>query len=114
VLGLAADVGLVGLASFVALVWVVIARLVRARRDPSTRGVTSAALVSVCLYLGCSAFLHLAYARYLWLYLALATAASGLGSSRATEEPRPTLLPATLSGPSGPPSGAPQAGLVSR
>lgn len=98
VLGLAADVGLLGLASFVALVGVVVAHLVRARREASLRSMATPALVSVSLYLACSAFLHLAYARYLWLCLALATSASSVVSEPAPGRPPAVLAPPTPSG----------------
>ncbi|GGM94606.1 hypothetical protein GCM10009721_21130 [Terrabacter tumescens] len=85
VLGLAADVGLLGLAAFALLVGVIVVGLVHARRHVQLRGVATAALVSLCLYLACSALLHLAYARYLWLYLALSTAVIGLARSTGEE-----------------------------
>ncbi|WP_185748881.1 O-antigen ligase family protein [Humibacillus xanthopallidus] len=87
VLGLAADIGLLGLGAFVILVTVVVVGLARARSHTRLRGVATAALVSVCFYLGCSAFLHLAYARYLWLYLALSTAIISLALGEDTTDP---------------------------
>lgn len=69
--GIAADLGTVGLLVFGGLVVVVLTGLRRARRT-ALRPEATAALTSVALYLGCSVFLHLAYARYLWLLVALA------------------------------------------
>lgn len=80
VLGVAADVGLVGLVGFTLLVGVVVVGLIRTRRSPRFRALATAALVSISLYLGCSAFLHLAYARYLWLYLALSASLISIAS----------------------------------
>lgn len=101
VLGVAADVGLLGLAAFAFLVTTVVIGLVRARRRDGLRGIATAALVSISFYLGCSAFLHLAYARYLWLYLALSTAVTELATRQRVpamplerHERLETLLPA--------------------
>jgi O-antigen ligase len=88
VLGLAADVGLLGLAAFSCLVIAVLVGLARARRHGPLRGLATAALVSICFYLACSAFLHLAYARYLWLYLALSASVISLTPRRHPEEPK--------------------------
>jgi putative inorganic carbon (hco3(-)) transporter len=107
VLGLAADIGLLGLGAFAILVTVVVVGLARARSHTRLRGVATAALVSVCFYLGCSAFLHLAYARYLWLYLALSTAIMSLDPGGETTDAKPRSVPrgaatGALTAPSGP------------
>ena len=95
VLGLAADVGLLGLAAFTCLVVAVLLGLARARRHTPMRGLATAALVSLCFYLACSAFLHLAYARYLWLYLALSASVISLTHRRPEEPTNPVQRPAT-------------------
>lgn len=109
VLGIAADVGLVGLAAFACLVAAVVAGLVRVRRHPGLRGVATAALVSISFYLGCSAFLHLAYARYLWLYLALSTTVIGLATGQSAAEGWATGQERSVGYTAGRPPGAPSA-----
>lgn len=71
-LGLAADVGTLGLLAFVAVVVTVVVGLWRVRDDEVYGPHATASLASVLLIMVASMFLHLAYMRYLWLHLALA------------------------------------------
>lgn len=87
ILGLAADVGLVGLIGFLFLVGIIVVGLVRARRVRQFRALATTALASVAVYMACSAFLHLAYARYLWLYLAMSASVISLAASARSAPP---------------------------
>jgi hypothetical protein len=106
ILGVAADVGLVGLIGFLLLIGVIVVGLVRARRVPGFRALATTALVSVAVYMACSAFLHLAYARYLWLYLAVAASLINLAARHRPSgqtvdihpEPRTVSSPPLLAG----------------
>lgn len=89
ILGLGADVGLIGLVGFLFLIGVTVAGLVRARRVRQFRALATTALASVALYMACSAFLHLAYARYLWLYLAMSASVISLAAGAKPSVPLP-------------------------
>jgi O-antigen ligase len=87
-LGLAADLGVVGLAFFGVVVWIAFAGLLRARRHwlsqrrPDLADVAGALVVALTGYLVAGVFLSLAYERYLWLLLAMAGAAIALSRTR--------------------------------
>lgn len=76
-LGIAADMGLLGLTAFLAVVGVTLAGLWRVRRRGSAtaRSIATALIVSMCGYLVSAVFLHLSFERYFWILIALATAA---------------------------------------
>ncbi len=74
VAGLAADLGTVGLLVFLVLIAVVLTGLLHARQAPQLKVAAVAGITSLALYMACSLFLALGYARYLWLYVALSAA----------------------------------------
>jgi len=94
VLGLAADLGVVGLGLFLLIVGVAFAGLLRARRSwlragrPDLADIASALVVGLAAYLAAGAFLSLAFERYLWLLLAIAGATIGLARRMAADAPR--------------------------
>jgi O-antigen ligase len=78
-LGLAAETGLLGLASFTAFIGSLLASLARVRRRLRTTHPDAAALatgfaLSIIAYLATGLFLHFAYIRYFWLLAGLAAA----------------------------------------
>lgn len=104
-LGLAAETGVLGLATFLALIGSLLIPLTRVRRHHLGRQDDVAALatgfaLSLITYLATGLFLHLAYMRYLWLVAALAAAMGMVPDPAPTERPHP--VPAHASGPSVP------------
>jgi O-antigen ligase len=78
-LELAAENGVLGLTTFMAIVLVLLKRLWSARqallvRAPALADLTTALALSILAYLTTAMFLHLSYQRYYWLLLAVATA----------------------------------------
>jgi putative inorganic carbon (HCO3(-)) transporter len=97
-LGLAAEHGLLGLFAFGGIVLVSLRGLYRARRywmvrDPELAATVTGLLTALLVYMASSVFLHMAYVRYFWLILALATAASCLPSEGAEPRPRESRTP---------------------
>jgi O-antigen ligase len=87
-LGVAADLGVAGLAAFGAVLWLTFRGLVRARRRwrdrrPDLVALADALLLALVAYLVAGLFLSLAFERYLWLLAALAGAAGGPALSEA-------------------------------
>jgi putative inorganic carbon (HCO3(-)) transporter len=79
-LELAADTGLFGLGAFLAMVGTPMVLLYRSARrwrtaNPQRAMVASSFFFALFAYLACGVFLHLSYQRYLWVLLALASAA---------------------------------------
>jgi O-antigen ligase len=79
-LGIAADHGLLGLVSFLGIIIITLYTLLRSRERlaktrPDLLNLINAFILAVVTYLATGLFLHLSYARYLWLILALAGAA---------------------------------------
>lgn len=92
-LGIAADLGLIGLGLFSAIVVLVLARLAHERnrwmvRRPELAYLIAGYLFMALTYLATGLFLHLAYERFLWLTLALGSAAAAisLAEARRVEE----------------------------
>ncbi len=80
-LSLAAESGILGLGSFLVAVIVTLVGLARARRAalatrPDLAALAAAFLLALIAYLASGVFLHLSYARYYWLMLALGGAAA--------------------------------------
>jgi putative inorganic carbon (HCO3(-)) transporter len=76
----AADLGLLGLAALLGTFAVTLAQLERARRRWSVRrpelaDLAAGYLLALVAYLATAVFLHLSYQRYLWMLLALSSAA---------------------------------------
>ena len=82
--GIAAETGILGLFFFLAIVFVTLRDLARARKRslrrsrPELAGMATSFFLAIVAYLGSGVFLHLAYQRYLWLLLALAGAAASV------------------------------------
>jgi O-antigen ligase len=98
VLGLAADVGLIGLGLFAAVIGAAIAGLLGVRRrvrhvDPELWRIASGLLVALVAYLAAGLFLSLAFERYLWLLVGLAAVTAAL-ARRPGAEPGPVRRPA--------------------
>jgi putative inorganic carbon (HCO3(-)) transporter len=79
-LEMAADIGMVGFAAFVAMVGAALVLLHRAMRywrrlDPERSMIASSIFFGLVAYLASAAFLHLSYQRYFWIVLALASSA---------------------------------------
>lgn len=86
-LGLAADLGLAGLAAFLAVLWISFRALASARHawsgtDPATAAVLAGLTVGLLAYVVAGVFLSLAFERFFWLLVGLAGAAATL--TRAT------------------------------
>jgi len=81
VLGIAADLGGLGLSAYVGVFVLVLAALYRERRrwlvrDPPLANLLAGLLMMVVTYLATGVFLHLAYERFFWSMMALACAAA--------------------------------------
>jgi putative inorganic carbon (hco3(-)) transporter len=79
-LEMAADTGLIGLISFLAIPFSLLAALWRLRRQNAVRNpfladLATAFFLSILAYLGTAIFLHLAFQRYYWLLIAMGGAA---------------------------------------
>ena len=94
-LEMAADIGMVGFAAFVAMVGSALVLLHRAMRywrrlDPERAMIASSLFFGLVAYLACAAFLHLSYQRYFWIVLALASSAIwALRADQAAGVPEP-------------------------
>jgi O-antigen ligase len=83
-LGMAAELGLIGLTVFLIIVGLTLRDLARARRavrqhDSLMADITTGFMLSIVAYMATGIFLHMSFIRYFYLMLALA-AASGLVS----------------------------------
>src|SRR5690606_215528 len=101
-LEMAAELGVLGLGLLLSIFGVQLAMLGRARRVwrnrmPEFSELATALSLSLVSFLGTSLFLHLSYQRYLWLLLAICSAAiavlagrrSGYAGGTGTESPLP-------------------------
>lgn len=82
-LGLAAETGVLGVATFLTVIGVTLSQLNRARRlasavRPELAHICAAFMLALVGYLVTSLFLHLAFERYIWLILALSGATAAL------------------------------------
>ena len=89
-LHIAAENGLLGLLTFLAIFGVTLRDLIRVRRRwlverPGLAKMATGLFLAVVTYLTTGIFLHLSYARYLWLVMALAGAAGHIGLRLAAE-----------------------------
>jgi len=78
-LGMAAELGLVGVTVFLIILGLTLRDLARARRavrtrDPLMADLAAGFMLSIVAYLTTGIFLHMAFIRYFWLMLALAAA----------------------------------------
>jgi putative inorganic carbon (HCO3(-)) transporter len=82
-LGIAAETGVLGLTAFLGAVAVTLFQLARARARalasrPDLAAMAAGFMLALVAYLASGLFLHLSYARYYWLVLALAGAAASV------------------------------------
>ena len=82
-LGIAAETGLVGIVMFLGAVVATLMQLMRARARalatrPDLAAIAAGFMLALVGYLASGMFLHLSYARYFWLVLALAGAAAAV------------------------------------
>ena len=99
-LGIAAELGLAGLAVFLIIVGVTMRDLARARRaaarvDPMLAALSTGFLLSIMTYLTTGIFLHMSFIRYFWMMLALAgaTAIVTLAVSRTAKADEMRVTP---------------------
>ncbi len=91
-LGLAAETGTLGIVAFLAILLATLGALIRARRlalgsgDHVMAFIVGGFILSVAGFMLTGLFLHLAFARYAWLLLALANAAAATTRSAITGE----------------------------
>jgi putative inorganic carbon (hco3(-)) transporter len=88
--GIAAELGIVGLTLFLGIVWVVMRDLVRARRRllatrPDIANLATGFALAIVAYLATGLFLHLAFERYYWLLIGLAAATAWIALREGTE-----------------------------
>ena len=78
---IAAETGILGLTAFLGAVIATLIQLARARASalpsrPDLAAMAAGFMLAIVAYLASGLFLHLSYARYFWLILALAGAAA--------------------------------------
>lgn len=105
-LHIAAETGILGLAAFLGILGVTLRDLIRVRRRwlvsrPEMAAMATGLMLAVVTYMTTGLFLHLSYARYFWLILAVAGAAAHIGL-RLTE-PAPAAASGTEDARDGPP-----------
>jgi O-antigen ligase len=106
-LGILAEEGIVGFVVFMGILGITLRDLIRVRRRwlktrPDIAAMATGLLLSIVTYMTTGLFLHLSYARYFWLMLALAGAAAHIGlelvdearQSKAEAARAPTATPA--------------------
>lgn len=91
-LDIAANHGLLGLICFLAIIYITLRDLIRARHrwleeHPELANMATGLMLGIISYLTTGLFLHLAYARYFWLILALGAAASYVAGIAPKTEP---------------------------
>jgi len=96
-LGLLAEVGVLGVAAFIAVLVAADLPLLRIRRRarrPADRALATGLLLGLLAYVFAGLFLDLAYARYFWLLVALAAAGGAILDPRSDDEDarRPSSL----------------------
>jgi O-antigen ligase len=88
-LGLAAELGIIGITVFLVIVGLTLRELARARRavrarDPLMADLATGFILSIVAYLSTGIFLHMSFIRYFWLMLALAAATAVVAKAIAT------------------------------
>ena len=110
-LHIAAENGILGLGAFLGILAFTLRDLIRVRRRwltarPEIAAMATGLMLSIVTYMTTGLFLHLSYARYFWLMLALAGAAAHIGLRLADEAgqrapeaaPAPAAMPALGAG----------------
>jgi len=85
---IAAETGGLGLACFIAIIYIALRGLARARKrwlqeEPEIANMATAYMLSIVTYLTTGIFLHFAFIRYFWLMMALAAAVMYIAEQRA-------------------------------
>lgn len=98
-LHIAAETGILGLVAFLGILGLTIRDLIRVRRRwlasrPDIAAMATGLLLAVVTYMTTGLFLHLSYARYFWLMLAVAGAAAYLGMRLEEPAAKPSTAPA--------------------
>jgi O-antigen ligase len=92
-LHIAAENGILGLAAFLGILGLTLRDLIRVRRlamtsHPEMAMMATGLMLAIVTYMATGLFLHLSYARYFWLMLALAGAAGHIGLQLVSEDQR--------------------------
>ncbi|WP_448204594.1 O-antigen ligase family protein [Azospirillum sp. sgz302134] len=101
-LQVAAEQGVLGLAALGLVIWASLSTLLRARRalilqkDADTARIVGAVGFGFVLYLLAATFLHDAFARFFWLYVAFALALSQVVAQPSGTFPRPRSTPGRI------------------
>jgi O-antigen ligase len=110
-LSFAAELGLLGITTFLALVGVQIRRLLRIIKHRneilSAANMAAATLVSLCAYLMTGMFLHMAYQRFFWIIMSLASAAAMISLARLEKRQQEEIATSTDTSATALPSTAP-------
>jgi putative inorganic carbon (HCO3(-)) transporter len=98
-LHIAAENGLLGLIAFMGILGLTLRDLIRVRRRwlvtrPDMAAMATGLMLAVVTYMTTGLFLHLSYARYFWLVLAIAGAAAEIGKRLPEPEPAIAAAPA--------------------
>jgi O-antigen ligase len=98
-LHIAAENGLLGLIAFMGILGLTLRDLIRVRRRwlvtrPDMAAMATGLMLAVVTYMTTGLFLHLSYARYFWLILAIAGAAAEIGKRLPEPEPAPVAAAA--------------------
>jgi O-antigen ligase len=102
-LHIAAEDGILGLAVFLGILGVTLRDLIRVRRrlltsHPDVALMATGLMLALVTYMSTGLFLHLSYARYFWLMLALAGAAAHIGLELAEQKRQPAAEPIPTAG----------------
>ena len=88
-LSIAAEMGVVGLVTFLSIVGLQLQRLLQLRRYRAelaeVANLATAAAISLLAYLMTGMFLHMAYQRYFWIMMSLCSVAALIGARRVAE-----------------------------
>jgi O-antigen ligase len=103
-LHIAAEEGILGLTAFLGILGLTLRDLIRVRRRwlksrPDLAAMATGLMLSIVTYMTTGLFLHLSYARYFWLMLALAGAAAHIGLELADEVRHPKAAVSPVPGP---------------
>ena len=87
-LSIAAETGIAGLVCFLMVLYVTLVSLARVRKrwltdDPEIANMATAYMLSIVTYLTTGLFLHFAFIRYFWMFIALAGAVLYIAEQRA-------------------------------
>jgi O-antigen ligase len=90
-LGVAAETGALGEICFLLILYVTLRNLARVRKrllesHPELANMATAFMLAIITYMTTGIFLHFAYLRYFWLFMALAGATSYIANAQVPEE----------------------------